>query len=46
LLRAYAADHWLGVARTDDFTDAVERAAATELPDFDADVFWAAWRVG
>jgi hypothetical protein len=46
LLRDYAADHWLGIARTHAFTSAVEQAAATELPEFDADAFWAAWRVG
>lgn len=46
LLREYAADHWLGIARTRDFKAAVEEAAATELPGFDADAFWSHWRVG
>jgi hypothetical protein len=38
-LRDYAADHWLGVARTEDFTAAIE-AAATIPADF-----WDTWRV-
>ncbi len=46
VLRSYAADHWLGVARTEDFTAAIE-AAALQVPPvpFDADAYWATWRV-
>ena len=45
ILRGYAADHWLGVARTADFTAVIEDAAAQYLPAFDPDAFWATWRV-
>jgi hypothetical protein len=45
VLRGYAAAHWLGVARTADFTDAVETAAVTDLPGFDPATYWAQWRV-
>jgi hypothetical protein len=46
LLSRYAAAHWLGVARTEDFQAAVEAAAARSLPDFDVAAFWSHWRVG
>jgi hypothetical protein len=46
LLKTYAADHWLKVARPADFRRAVEDAAATEMPGWDANAFWARWRVG
>jgi Peptidase family M1 domain len=46
LLSRYAAAHWLGVARTEDFQTAVEDAAARLLPDFDPASFWSTWRVG
>jgi hypothetical protein len=46
VLRRYASDHWLGVARTEDFTAAIEAAAAQPPPvSFNADAYWAAWRV-
>jgi Peptidase family M1 domain len=45
VLRGYAQAHWLGVARTADFTAAVEAAAAEDGLDFDADAYWSAWRV-
>ncbi|MGZ8630370.1 MAG: M1 family metallopeptidase [Actinomycetota bacterium] len=41
----YARRHHLGIARTGDFTAAVEGAAARHLPGFDAASYWAAWRV-
>jgi Peptidase family M1 domain len=46
VLARYAAEHWLGVARTEDFQAAVERAAARSLPGFDVASFWSTWRVG
>jgi hypothetical protein len=46
ILAGYASDHWLGVARTEDFTSTIDRAAAAQLPDLDLAAFWARWRVG
>jgi aminopeptidase N len=45
ILERYAADHWLGVARTTDFKAAIEAAAAKHLPGLDMDAYWAEWRV-
>lgn len=45
VLKDYAGAHRLGVARTGDFTAAIEAAAAQYLPGFDPDAFWATWRV-
>ena len=45
ILERYAADHWLGVARTTDFQAAIEAAAAKHLPGLDMDAYWATWRV-
>jgi aminopeptidase N len=45
ILEGYAAAHWLGIARTGDFTTAIEKAAAEYLPGFDIGAFWATWRV-
>ena len=45
ILEHYAADHWLGVARTTDFKAAIEAAAAKHLPGLDMDAYWAQWRV-
>jgi len=45
VLRDYAADHRLGVARTGDFTAAIEEAAVRFGVAFDPASYWAAWRV-
>jgi hypothetical protein len=45
VLGDYARAHWLGVARTADFTAAVEAAMAADGLTFDADAYWSAWRV-
>ncbi len=45
ILRGYAADNWLGVARTEDFTAAVEAAAVLYGVPFNPAVYWATWRV-
>lgn len=45
VLASYAEGHWLDVARPLDFISAIEEAAAQQLPGFDMDAFWAAWRV-
>ena len=45
ILRDYAADHWLGVARTGDFTAAIEAAAVLYGVPFNPAVYWATWRV-
>jgi hypothetical protein len=46
VLRGYAQGQWLDVARTQDFKDAIEAAAAADgLSDFDPDTYWPAWRV-
>jgi hypothetical protein len=45
ILHGYADDHHLGIARTEDFQAAIEAAAATDLPGFDAAAFWDRWRV-
>ena len=45
ILHGYAAAHWLGIARTTDFTSTIERAAARYLPGFDIQAFWTRWRV-
>lgn len=45
VLRGYAQAHWLGVARTVDFTAAVEAAAVADGLSFDPDAYWSAWRV-
>jgi hypothetical protein len=45
ILRDYAASHWLSVARTEDFTAAIEEAAAEYLTGFDAAAFWDRWQV-
>jgi hypothetical protein len=46
VLGGYADAHHLGVARAVDFQAAIEAAAATDLPGFDAVAFWDRWRVG
>jgi hypothetical protein len=46
VLRTYARDHWLGVARTADFTSVIEEAAVRDgLSGFDPDRYWSHWRV-
>jgi hypothetical protein len=45
ILERYAADHWLGVARTSDFQARIEAAAAKHLPGLDMDAYWATWGV-
>jgi hypothetical protein len=45
ILRDYAADHWLGAARTEDFTAAIEAAAVLYGVPFNPDVYWSTWRV-
>ncbi len=45
ILRAYAARHWLGVARTAEFKARIEAAAARRLPGLDMAAYWARWRV-
>jgi aminopeptidase N len=45
VLSDYARQHWLGVSRTADFTAAVEAAMAVDGLAFDAEAYWAAWRV-
>jgi hypothetical protein len=46
ILRDHARVHWLGVARTADFRDAIEAAAVRVGPiGFDPDAYWSAWRV-
>jgi hypothetical protein len=45
ILHDYAQDHWLGVVRGADFKTAIETAAATYLPGFNAAHFWTKWRV-
>jgi hypothetical protein len=46
LLAEHAGNAWLGVARTEDFQQVIEDAAAVQLPSFDVDAFWSDWRVG
>lgn len=46
VLRDHATGAWLGVARTEDFQQVIEDAAAIQLPSFDLDAFWSSWRVG
>jgi aminopeptidase N len=46
ILHHYADHHRLGVARTDDFKAAIEKAAAKHLPGLDLDAYWDTWRVG
>jgi hypothetical protein len=45
ILRGYADDHWLGVARTGDFTAAIEAAAVYYGVPFNPSAYWATWRV-
>jgi hypothetical protein len=45
VLRQYAADHWLGVARTEDLTAAIEAAAVQYGVPFVAAAYWDTWRV-
>jgi aminopeptidase N len=45
ILRDYAADHRLGVARTEDFTAAIEAAAVAYGVPFDPGTYWDTWRV-
>jgi hypothetical protein len=45
ILGLYASRHWFGVARTADFTRAIDRAALTFLPHLDMDAYWHRWRV-
>jgi hypothetical protein len=46
ILASYAASARFGVARTGDFTAAIDRAAATDLPGLDMAAYWDRWRVG
>lgn len=41
----YAQRHAMGIARTEDFMDAIETAAARHLPGFDVAAYWRHWRV-
>jgi peptidase M1-like protein len=45
ILKRYAADHWFGIARTEEFKAAIEAAATRDLPGFDTDAFWSTWRL-
>ena len=45
ILRDYADEHRLGVARTGDFTAAIEAAAVLYGVPFKPDAYWATWRV-
>jgi hypothetical protein len=45
ILHKYAADQWLGNARTADFKAIIESNAARVLTGFDPVAFWAKWRV-
>jgi len=45
ILEDYAAAHWLGVARTGDFTAAIEVAAVLHGVPFNPAVYWSTWRV-
>jgi hypothetical protein len=45
ILHGYAVAQHLGVARTEDFQAAIEDAALTDLPGFNAAAFWSHWRV-
>jgi hypothetical protein len=45
VLRQYAADHWLGVARTEDFIAAIEAAAVKYGVAFDPGAYWDNWRL-
>jgi aminopeptidase N len=45
ILRDYAQDHWLGVARTEDFKAAIEAAAIADGLAFDPATYWDQWRV-
>ncbi len=46
VLRDYARGQWLDVARTADFRDAIDAAAAADgLLGVDPDAYWSAWRV-
>jgi hypothetical protein len=45
ILASYGASRRFGVARTDDFTAAIDRAAATDLPGLDMAAYWDRWRV-
>jgi len=40
-----AAGHWLGVARTADFTTAIQGAVVLYGVPFNPDVYWSTWRV-
>jgi len=46
ILEDYAADHRFGVARTEDFTAAIEAAAILYGVPFKPDVYWDTWQVG
>lgn len=46
ILARFAEQHWLGVARTDEFQRVIGRAAERRLTGFDAEAFWSRWRVG
>ena len=46
ILAGYAQAHRFGVARPDDLTGLIDRAAASDLPGMDMRAFWARWRVG
>jgi hypothetical protein len=46
ILAAYAGDHRFGIVRTEDFTSAIEQAAAQDLPGLDMAAYWSRWRVG
>jgi aminopeptidase N len=45
ILHKYAADEWLGNARTADFKAIIDSNAARDLTGFDPVAFWANWRV-
>jgi hypothetical protein len=46
ILARYSDRYRFGVARTAGFQRVIERAAARRLEGFDAEAFWAEWRVG
>jgi hypothetical protein len=46
ILAGYVADHRLSFSTTARFREAIEAAAAIELPSWDVDAFWARWRIG
>ena len=45
MLRAYAAEHWLGIATNQDVMEAIAKAAADTGADLDPATFFERWRI-